>query len=172
MKCALLVVDMQTAVFEMKQPVFAANDLIQSVEAAVGAAHERGIRVVFTRHENKSFLVKHTPGWEIIQGIGVRESDVIIGKKHPDVFADTGLDAMFKEQGIDTVIVLGLISNGCVKAACLSALDKGYAVYLLSDAHSTFYKHAEKIIAQTNSEMEAAGVKLLSVEQMITLRIA
>ena len=55
----------------------------------------------------------------------------------------------------------------CVKAACLSALSRGYDVFLLSDAHSTFCKNAEKIIAETNREMEAAGVRLLTVGQML-----
>lgn len=55
----------------------------------------------------------------------------------------------------------------CVKAACLSALSTGYDVCLLSDAHSTFYKNAETIIAQTNRDMEAAGVRLLTAGQML-----
>lgn len=169
MKCALLVVDMQKAIFVLKQPVFAADGLIQSVNAAICAARARGIQVVFTRHENKSFLVKGSPGWQIADGIDVREIDAVIEKKHPDVFADTGLDGLLKAEGIDTLIVAGLVSNGCVKAACLSAKQRGYAVCLLSDAHSTLYKNAEKIIAETNRDMEAAGVRLITVGEMAAI---
>lgn len=169
MTCALLVMDMQKAIFALKKPVFAADGLIQSVNAAICAARAGGIQIVFTRHENKSFLIKGTPGWQIADGIDVRESDAVIEKKHPDVFADTGLDGLLQEEGVDTLIIAGLVSNGCVKAACLSAIKRGYGVYLLSDAHSTFYKNAEKIIADTNREMEAAGVRLITVGEMAAI---
>ncbi len=167
MRCALLVIDMQKAIFELKRPVYAADGLIRSVNAAINAARAGGVQVIFTRHENKSFLIKGTPGWRTADEIDVREYDVILEKKHPDVFVDTGLDGLLKAGGINTLIVAGLISNGCVKTACLSAIQRGYDVFLLSDAHSTFYKNAETIIAQTNREMEAAGVRLLTAGQML-----
>ena len=77
MPCALLVIDMQKALFELKQPVYAADALVRSVDAAVGTARTHGMRIVFTQHENKSFLIKGTPGWQIADGIDVRENDVM-----------------------------------------------------------------------------------------------
>jgi nicotinamidase-related amidase len=166
MKYALLVVDMQQAVFEMKQPVHRPEELIRNLACAVRAAREKGIRVVFGQHENRTFLVRGTQGHRIIGEMDVRESDLIIGKKHPDIFESTGLDGVLKEEGIGGVIVGGLLSNGCVREACLSALKRGYAVCLLGDAHSTVYKNAERIIEDVNGEMEAAGVRLITVDRM------
>ena len=169
MTCALLVIDMQKAIFELKQPVFEQDALLRSVKTAISIAHTSGIRIIFTKHENKSFLKKGTPGYEIVDGIGVREDDIITEKKHPAVFLDTGLNEILKSEGIKTLFVAGLISNGCVKHACLSAMERGYTVYLLSDAHSTIYKNAARIIKDISREMEAAGVKLLPVEQLAKL---
>jgi nicotinamidase-related amidase len=167
MTYALLVIDVQKAIFEMKQPVFATDELISNIKSAVSIARTNGIRMIFSQHENKSFLQKGTRGYEIVDDLGIRESDIVLPKKHPDIFLDTGLDDMLKEQGVETVIIAGLISNGCVKEACLSALKKGYSVCLLSGAHSTFYKNAKNIIEETNREMEAAGVCVMTVEQFI-----
>ena len=163
MKYALLVIDVQKAIFEMKQPVYAESDFINNIKLAVSLARENGIRIIFSLHENKSFLKKGTQGHQIIDEINVLEDDIILTKKHPNVFLDTGLDDILKGEGIDTVIVAGLISNGCVKDACLSSLKHGYGVCLLSDAHSTFYKSG---IEDINGEMEAAGVRVEPVERL------
>lgn len=167
MKCALLVIDVQKAIFEMNQPVYAQSDFINNIKLAVSYAREHGIRIIFSRHENKSFLKKGTQGHQIIDAIDVHETDIIFVKKHPNVFLDTGLDDTLKDEGIDTVVVAGLISNGCVKDACLSALKYGYAVCLLSDAHSTFYKNGKKVIEDINHEMETAGVCVIPVERLL-----
>ena len=166
MKYALLVIDVQRAIFAMKQPVYSSDDLIRNLKSAIRIAHANGIRVVFSRHENGTFLVKGTQGHEIIGEMDVRKSDIMIEKRRPDVFDGTSLDAVLKEDGIGTLIVAGLISNGCVREACVSALKRGYEVCLLQDAHSTFYKNAERIIEQVNREMEAKGVRLMTVDQI------
>lgn len=166
MKCTLLVIDMQKAVFEMKQPVYMPEELIKNLTCAVRIARENGIRIIFSRHENKTFLAKGTRGHRVIDEMDVRQSDIVIEKKRPDIFEGTGLDAILKEEGIGTVIVAGLVSNGCVREACLSATKRGYAVCLLRDAHSTIYRNAKKIIEDVNREMEAAGVRVIAVDQL------
>lgn len=166
MKCALLVIDVQKAIFEMKQLVFAQTDVIKNIKLAVSFARRHGIRIIFSQHDNKSFLKEGTQGHQIVDEIDVLEDDIILAKKHPNVFLETGLDNILKDEEINTVIVAGLISNGCVKDACLSSLKNGYAVCLLSDAHSTFYKNGKKIVEDINREMEAAGVCVVPVEQL------
>lgn len=68
------------------------------------------------------------------------------------------------------MIVAGLLSNGCVRDACLGALKRGYAVCLLRDAHSTVYQNAKKIIGDVNREMEAAGVRVIGVDQIHSVK--
>ena len=169
MRCVLLVIDVQKAVFEMKQPVFAGNQLIKNINFALNAARNNSTKIVFSLHENKSFLKKGSKGYEIVDEIDVCDSDIFVVKEKPDLFSNTGFDDKLKEESIDTVIVTGLISNGCVKDTCVSALAKRYIVYLISDAHSTIYKNAEMIISNINHEMEAAGAKLLSHDELPSL---
>ena len=166
MKVCLLVVDMQKGIFGLKQPVYDAENLIRNVNKAICFAREQGIRVIFTQHENGSFLKSGTAGHGIVGEIKVCNGDVLIAKKHPDAFLDTGLDGMLKAQGITGLIVAGLISNGCVKDACLSALEKGYVVILPSDAHSTFYSGGKKIVETVNRDMDSAGARVAPVEEL------
>jgi len=166
MQYALLIIDMQNGIFELKQPVWDAESLIGNVNQAIRYARGAGIRVIFSQHENRSFLKPGTEAHRIAGSIELNKDDAIISKKHPDVFKETGLDDMLKTEGIQGLIVAGLISNGCVRDACLSAKQKGYEALLLSDAHSTFYSNAKKVVETVNREMEQAGVRLGTVEQM------
>ena len=46
----------------------------------------------------------------------------------------TGLADWLREQGIDTVYVLGLATDYCVKATAIDACREGFATYLVEDA--------------------------------------
>lgn len=48
-------------------------------------------------------------------------------------------------------------------------MDRGYGAVLLSDAHSTFYKDAAKIIGFINREMERAGVRIIEANELYAL---
>ncbi len=166
MKHCLIVIDMQTGIFGLKQPVFKKDELIRNVKTALRLARDNGVGIIFTRHENNTFLKPGTEAYQIVNDLGVLPGDTVIAKKHPGVFQGTDLDNLLKRDHIESVILLGLISNGCVKDACLSALQKQYSVILVKDAHSTFYKNAEKMIDSVNSQMETAGAFIVPADEL------
>jgi nicotinamidase-related amidase len=55
-KYCLLVVDMQKGIFGLKQPVYEGGNLIKNVKEAVRSARNFGIKVIFSRHGNDTFL--------------------------------------------------------------------------------------------------------------------
>ena len=161
MKQCLIVIDMQNGVFSLKRPVYREDALVEAVQKTVRFARNHGIPVVFSLHGNGTFLREGTAEHQVIGALHVENGDILIRKSKPDIFDGTNLDTVLRQRGISSLIVAGVISNGCVRRACESALAKGYAVTLAEDAHSTFYAGAEKVIAQVNREMERAGVRLL-----------
>jgi len=46
---------------------------------------------------------------------------------------ETGLHALFQSRGVDHLTVLGLATDYCVKATVLHALERGYAVTVVTD---------------------------------------
>ncbi len=166
MGCCLMVIDLQNGVFELKRPIYHERALMEQVETAVRFARDRGMPIIFSLHENNSFLRPGTPGHRIRDGMTMQQEDIVIRKKQPDVFTNTNLEDILEQKHVDTVMIAGLISNGCVKQACLTALDKGYRVVLIKDAHSTFYSGADRMIEQTNCEMEAAGVRTAAAGEL------
>ena len=123
--------------------------------------------MIFSRHENNTFLKRETEGCQIIDELEIMQGDTVIEKKHPDIFMGTGLDEILLKNRISSVMIAGLISNGCIQAACLSALNKHYQVILIGDAHSTIYTNAEKIIEKVNCQMEKAGACICPAEELI-----
>jgi nicotinamidase/pyrazinamidase len=46
---------------------------------------------------------------------------------------DTGLQGLLREAGVDTVYILGLATDYCVKFTALDAVDLGFRTYLIED---------------------------------------
>ena len=166
MKYCQLVIDVQKGIFGLKQPVYDAKAVTMNIKTAVSHARENGVNVVFVQHENGSFLKKGTEAYQIIDEITVSKTDTVITKKRPSAFDGTGLDDVLKKEGVTHVVILGLISNGCVRHSCLAALEHGYHVILLGNAHSTFYSNGKTIVEKTNREMEEAGAVVRCVEDL------
>ena len=162
----LLVIDMQKGIFTLKQAVYQKEILIAKTKAALNFARDSGMTVIFSRHENSTFLKKGTQGYPIIDELEIRTGEPVMEKRHPDIFMDTGLYDLLREKDISSVMIAGLISNGCVRASCLSALNRHYEVILIEDAHSTFYSDGEKIIRDVNVQMEKAGAHICPAEEL------
>lgn len=67
-------------------------------------------------------------------------------------------------------MITGLVSQGCVRATTLGALERGYRVILVSDAHSTYSKGAAEIIAKWNSDLRARGAVLQPAQALVFTR--
>jgi len=53
-------------------------------------------------------------------------------------FANTDLDLQLKKDGIDKLIVMGLIAHTCVEATVRYAAELGYEVTMVKDATAVF----------------------------------
>jgi acyl-CoA reductase-like NAD-dependent aldehyde dehydrogenase/nicotinamidase-related amidase len=72
------------------------------------------------------------------------ENETIITKRYYSAFESGKLDAHFKTQDVDLVIIAGLYTHACIRAAVLDAYAHGYSVLVVSDAiGSTEPLHAE-----------------------------
>jgi len=62
---------------------------------------------------------------------------------------------------VSTLVLCGLVSNGCVRATCLGGMELGYRVILAADAHSSWRRETAQIIASVNAEMLEQGAEVL-----------
>jgi maleamate amidohydrolase len=61
-------------------------------------------------------------------------SDSLLTKKWPSVFAGTPLAGLLNAQRIDTVIVTGCTTSGCVRATVVDAFSNGFLTLVPEDA--------------------------------------
>ena len=123
-------------------------------------ARRAGVPVIYLQHANQRTLKPGSDGWQIHPRVAPGAKDLLIHKTQPSAFQGTRLNAMLTNADIDTVVVTGLVSHGCVRATCLHARELGYRVILVSDAHSNFNRSAARNIAECHQTVTAAGVEL------------
>ena len=78
----------------------------------------------------------------------------------------TGMGDWLKEQGVDTVYVMGLATDYCVKFTALDALELGFTTYLIEDA-SRGVNLSPGDVDKAVEEMAAKGVKLIHFTEII-----
>jgi nicotinamidase-related amidase len=72
--------------------------------------------------------------------------EAVIHKNFRSSFENTDLDAVLAEQGVAELIVCGSQTNYCVRNTVHAALERGYDVTLVSDAHTTCDEHTEHLV--------------------------
>jgi|GEM_PF-5817729 len=165
-KSCLIIIDVQKGIFKLKQPVYNEQKLIKTLYSIITKARKENIKIIYTQHENNTFLKNGTQDWYILDEIQPTEKDIIVTKKHPSIYENTKLKNILEQEKITQLYIAGLISNGCIKDACMDSIKYNYKVYLIKDGHSTFYKNSDKIISSVNNELEKQNVILISSENL------
>lgn len=162
---ALLVIDMQRGV--MQKDVYKANTLIKNINMLAEAFREHNHQVIFIRHTNTSSLKVGSDEWMLSDALNITDKDIIFDKHFSSVFKEKSFLPLLKQNDIATLVIAGLVSNGCVQAACLDGKKAAFNVILINDAHSTFSKDPEKVISDWNNKLEVEGIKVISTEEFL-----
>ena len=144
---ALLVVDVCRAYLEPASPLYAG---VEAAAAAVGrlvaAARGAGVPVVWTRvvYDEGARLVFHrkVPSLSVFAtelgdfpaGIAPLPGERVVEKSHASAFFGTDLAAQLRADGIDTVVVTGFSTSGCVRASALDALQHDFVPLVVREA--------------------------------------
>jgi nicotinamidase-related amidase len=63
-----------------------------------------------------------------------RERDVIVDKNKPSPFFETPLESWLRYDGVDTLVVCGVSTSGCVRAAVVDAFSHNFRVIVVEEA--------------------------------------
>lgn len=157
-RTAVLLVDMQND-FCHADGVFARaglrleglGDLIARVNALAAAARDGGHLVVWTAMTwdddeavgrlaaRSPFLAREglrrgTWGAALLDGLEVDGGDRVLEKTRFSAFFDTGLEAMLRGEGIDTLVVAGVRTDFCVESTVRDALFRDFEAFVPADA--------------------------------------
>lgn len=163
---ALLVIDIQKGLFEKKTPIYQATSLIQNINGVISKARAAGLPVIGIQHENNSFLKSGSEGWEFHPDLAVGYIDYFLRKNTGSAFKTKELTQLLDRLKIQELVIMGLVTNGCVKAATEDALVLGYRVVLIEDGHSNWLANAPDVIGETNARLSDLGAVLIKAEQL------
>ncbi|TDH62788.1 isochorismatase family protein [Dankookia rubra] len=78
-------------------------------------------------------LLRGTPAVELDPRIAAAGPDVVLMKSAPSIFFGTSAAAILTRERVDTVIVAGCITSGCVRASVIDAFSLGFRVMVPQD---------------------------------------
>ncbi|WP_433750352.1 cysteine hydrolase family protein [Falsibacillus pallidus] len=139
-KTALIIIDVQNAMFQERDPVFNGHNLLDQLRNLLNKARSSGCHVFYVQHNGKEGhpLATGSKGWEIHPAVSPRKQDIIIQKDTPDSFHNTNLEVELKKKNVEHLFLAGIQSEVCVDTTCRRAFSLKYDVTLVSDAHSTW----------------------------------
>jgi nicotinamidase-related amidase len=138
---ALILIDVQQQYFagplEVQHPPHAES--LPRITAALDAANEAGVPVAVFQHtagDGAPVFDPTTPEWQLHPEVEhrLRPGSFRSEKKFGTVFAGTGLLDWLHAQDVDTMTLVGYMTNNCVLASAAEAETHGLSVEVLSDA--------------------------------------
>lgn len=122
---------------------------VERTAVLLQAARERGVPVLQTRvafREDGADLglweAKMPALRDLVSGSSYAEldgrllddRDIVLVKRWPSAFHGTPLSSLLSVRGVDTVIVCGCTTSGCIRATIIDAFSEGYRVLVPTDA--------------------------------------
>ena len=113
-----------------------------------------------------SHCVKHCLGQRKPAATLVGEGQIILEKNELDLFSNPETDRILERFGIADCCVYGVLTEYCVRLACMGLLSRGKKVSLVREA--TAHLSAEEA-RQTEDAFRAAGGTIISFEDCLAL---
>ncbi|WP_159981988.1 MULTISPECIES: isochorismatase family protein [unclassified Novosphingobium] len=147
---ALLLVDMVMAYLDPASPLYAHGEaaLERAVQLAA-AARAAGVPVILTNVEYRDgteggMFFRKVPGLKNFmagsplgafpEALTPQPGDRVLTKFYPSAFFGTALASMLVAEGVDTLLIGGYSTSGCVRATALDALCHGFVPLVVGDA--------------------------------------
>ncbi|MGJ9407427.1 isochorismatase family protein [Nesterenkonia aurantiaca] len=138
---ALVIVDVQQQYFsgplEIQHPPHAES--LPRITEAIDAAHAAEIPVLAIQHtagEGAPVFDPSTQEFELHPDVAARQTEnwKSVVKKFGSIYAQTDVAGWLREHNIDTVTLVGYMTNNCILASAVEAEGLGFNTEVLSDA--------------------------------------
>ena len=158
-KTAMLVIDMQHYFHGLISP------MLDRVLSLIDACRSAQVKIVFTRHGVHDpetdggmlttwwddLILHGSEAWEFDRALKPKSSDLIIDKNRYSAFQGTDLDVWLRRNGVEDLIISGVMTNLCCETTARDAFGHDYRVFFVADATATI-----------NEELHLATLKNLA----------
>ncbi len=148
---ALVVVDFCHAYLDKSSPLYAGvEDALTECVRLLGAARGSGVPVLHTRVEFEpggadggifyrkvqalSVFDRGSPLAEPPPSLAPQPGEVVLTKQYASAFFGTSLASTLTSRGVDTLVIAGVSTSGCVRATALDACQHGFVPVVVREA--------------------------------------
>lgn len=166
---ALLAVDIQKGLFRAATSVYKAEELLNTAEKLLQEAREAGIQVVHVQRYNEILDAIGEKAINMHPRISFKPGDLMVRKEWMSAFHKTNLHEVLQRKNIERIVVMGLVTQGAIKATCLQGKELGYEVVLVANGHSNNNNNAQQIIKEWNETLMKENISVLKAEDIYFL---
>ncbi|MFI6480952.1 isochorismatase family protein [Nonomuraea sp. NPDC050663] len=148
---ALLLVDLMRAYFEPGEELFiGSRECLESAARVLAAARAAAVPVVHTRVAfgaggadgglffRKVAPLRHLVGdgplGELMPEVAPADGELVVVKQYASAFFGTTLASTLRVQGVDTVVLAGVSTSGCIRATAVDAIQHGFVPIVVRQA--------------------------------------
>jgi nicotinamidase-related amidase len=154
--------------------------VIPNVRRLMSACRQGGIEMIHTRIESltrdgrdrslehKHLGIHHPPGSkdaQILDEVAPQGDEIVITKTCGGVFNGSNIEYLLRNLGIQHLIIVGVVTSGCVEVAVRDAADRGFQVLLVEDATATWSDDMQQAAMRAMDEIYA---KVVTTSEMLT----
>lgn len=125
------------------------NLMLPNIQSLLATARRKGVEVVHVRVASntndgrdcslrfKAWGAQTPPNSkeaQFLPEVWPQGDEMVISKTTESVFNSTNIDRLLRNMGISNVIVVGVVTNGCVEGAVRGAAERDYGTILVEDA--------------------------------------
>src|SRR5581483_10745999 len=127
----------------------AVQSAVRNQKRLLNAARAAGVQVIYTRIATQTrtardvgkqhlyvnlAVPKDSVDAEILPDIAPLPDDIVLSKTSSSPFNSSNIHQLLHNLDVDTLLVCGVVTNGCVESTVRDASDLGYNVILIPDA--------------------------------------
>lgn len=148
---AVVSVDLMRAYFEPQSPLcLPAKEFLDMAAAVIGSARAGGVPVIHTRvsygpdGEDGGVFILKVPALRLLIGdselgaimpeVAPADGEAVLVKQYASAFFGTDLAELLRSQGVDTLVIVGTSTSGCVRATAVDAVQHGFIPIVAGDA--------------------------------------
>jgi nicotinamidase-related amidase len=198
---ALLIVDMQNdycspggASDRNKRDLSQIQTILPAMRDLTASARNVGVPLIFTKYtvgpgtaglsgpeilrRGMNFAgldstIRGTWGHDLIADIPCEESDLVIEKRRLSAFTGTDLDLVLRSIGVKTLVVGGVVTQGCVESTVREAANADYYVAVARDcvastdeqAHETALRSMATVLRYADAVVDSARIRAAWAER-------
>lgn len=169
---ALLIIDMQTGLYDGPEKPFERERVLDTINQLIQRARAAHAPIFVARHTGPagSPIAAGSPFWQLWPALDVDAArDQLFDKTRPSCFLGTDLAQQLHTAQVKQLVIAGMKTQFCIDTTCRVAVELGFGVLLPEDAHTcmdTPALKAEAIIEHHNATLAGAFVQRVKAAEV------